>query len=66
VSRQQISPATEKFGKSIMFILPRDIKAIRIRQDVEAIICSTRNGLGSGWIWIFRENKAIELFNLFI
>lgn len=33
-----------------MFILPRDIKAIRIRQDMEAIICSTRNGLGSGWI----------------
>lgn len=32
-----------------MFILPRDIKAIRIRQDMEAIICST-NGLGSGWI----------------
>lgn len=33
-----------------MFILPRDIKAIRIRQDMEAIIWSTRSWLGSGWI----------------
>lgn len=50
-----------------MFILPRDIKAIRIRQDMEAIIWHKKWARKLGWIPTdFQENKAVELFNLFI